>query len=157
MKAVIQRVTRAKVSVDGQIVGAIDRGLLVLAGVQRGDQESDADWLADKIANLRIFSIDGRFAAAAGQIGGAILLVSQFTLLASTRKGRRPDFLNAAEPTLAASLIDRLGAKITEQGLPLATGRFGAMMEVELVNDGPVTILLDSRERQSTKDQVRGS
>lgn len=147
MKAVLQRVSGASVRVDGRAVAAISRGLLVLAGAAEGDNDDDVDWLAKKIVNLRIFDQDGKFQRSLIDCGGRVLLVSQFTLLGSTRKGRRPSFGSAAAPDSARRLLERLAAKITELGPEVATGIFGANMEVELINDGPVTILLDSRER----------
>lgn len=147
MKAVLQRVSGASVRVDGRTIAAISQGLLVLAGAAEGDSDEDVDWLAPKIANLRIFERDGKFQRSLLDCGGAVLLVSQFTLLGSTRKGRRPSFTGAADPEPARRLLERLAAKITELGPEVATGRFGANMEVELINDGPVTILLDSRDR----------
>ena len=147
MKAVLQRVTGASVRVDGRAVAAISEGLLVLAGAAEGDCDDDADYLAQKIVNLRIFDRDGRFQRSLIDSGGQVLLVSQFTLLGSTRKGRRPSFTGAAAPEPARRLLERLAAKISELGPGVATGEFGANMEVELINDGPVTILLDSRDR----------
>ncbi len=147
MKAVLQRVTGASVRVDGRAVAAISRGLLVLAGAADGDNDDDVDWLARKIVNLRIFDRDGKFQRSLIDSGGAVLLVSQFTLLGSTRKGRRPSFTGAAAPEPARRLLERLAARIAELGPEVATGRFGANMEVESINDGPVTILLDSRDR----------
>lgn len=149
MRAVVQRVSRASVSVDGQTVGEIGPGLLVLLGVGRGDSEADADLLADKVVNLRIFPK----ADAAGQMnrsvldtGGGVLVVSQFTLLGDARKGRRPSYLEAAPPEEANRLYGHFAAKLRESGLQVAEGVFRAMMDVALVNQGPVTILLDSRK-----------
>src|SRR5687768_7308761 len=146
MKAVIQRVTHANVVVDGQTVGSIGAGLMVLLGAARGDIEDDVRWVARKMAEMRIFSdAEGKFNLALGDVGGAILLVSQFTLLADTRKGRRPSFLDAAPPEEAQALVDLCAEHLRAMGIQVETGRFGAHMEVSLLNDGPVTILLDSK------------
>ncbi|ADJ26617.1 D-tyrosyl-tRNA(Tyr) deacylase [Dehalogenimonas lykanthroporepellens BL-DC-9] len=148
MKALIQRVSRAHVTVDDEIVGSIDAGLAVLVGVAAGDDTADLDYLAAKLVNLRIFADDaGRFDLSVLETGGAILLVSQFTLIADTRKGRRPSFTEAAPPEQAEAMISRLGDAVAEAGVRVAYGRFQAHMMVELVNDGPVTIMLDSRDR----------
>jgi D-aminoacyl-tRNA deacylase len=145
MRAVIQRVSHAKVTVDGEITGQISRGLLVLLGVSTTDTESDADYLADKITGLRIFEdSDGKMNLSVADIGGAILAVSQFTLYGDARKGRRPSFDAAARPEQAKKLYEYFVEKIRAAGLPCETGRFQAEMKVDLVNDGPVTILLDS-------------
>jgi D-tyrosyl-tRNA(Tyr) deacylase len=147
MKAVLQRVTRASVTVDGQIVGQIGRGLLVLLGVGQEDGESDARQLAEKTVQLRIFDdADGKMNLSLADVGGAMLVVSQFTLLGDCRKGRRPSFVHAAPPELAERLYKTFVAAVGVQGIQVATGRFRAMMQVELVNDGPVTLLLDSRK-----------
>jgi D-tyrosyl-tRNA(Tyr) deacylase len=143
MRAVVQRVTRAAVRVDGEAVGSIPGGLLVLLGVAAGDDLDAAERCAGKVARLRIFERDGRFDASLLDEGGAALVVSQFTLLADTRKGNRPSFGEAARPELAEPLYERFCAALREQGVPVETGVFGARMEVELVNDGPVTIVLD--------------
>lgn len=145
MRAVIQRVSQASVRVDGQLVGQIGAGLLVLLGVAAGDDEATAVQMAEKTANLRIFSdAAGRFQHSVLETGGAVLVVSQFTLCADLRKGRRPSFANAAAPEQAAALVEAYGAALQAMGLELAGGVFGAMMQVALVNDGPVTIVLDS-------------
>ena len=147
MRAVIQRVTRASVEVDGSIVGAIGVGWLVLLGVARGDDEGDADRLADKIAGLRAFGDDeGKLNRSVAEVGGSVLVVSQFTLMADCRSGRRPGFTEAADPAVAEPLYLRVVAKIRDVGLVVATGTFRADMKVELVNDGPITFLLDSRK-----------
>lgn len=147
MRALIQRVTQASVSAEGETVGAIGRGLLVLLGVARGDSPSDADRLARKTAELRLFpDADGRFGSSLLDIDGEALVVSQFTLLADTRRGRRPDFTGAAPPEEAEPLVDRYVSALVEMGVRVATGRFGAYMLVEIHNDGPVTILLDTAE-----------
>lgn len=145
MRAVIQRVIRAQVTVEGEIVGQIGPGLLVLLGVAREDTESDATYLAEKIANLRIFEDDqGKMNLSVEQVGGAILAVSQFTLYGDVRRGKRPSFDAAAPPQNARQLYEFFVAQIRSRGLPCETGRFQEMMQVDLVNDGPVTILLDS-------------
>jgi D-tyrosyl-tRNA(Tyr) deacylase len=144
MRAVVQRVSRAAVRVDGELVGEIGRGLLVLVAVAAGDGEPDADALAGKLARLRIFeNEDGRFDRSLLDTGGAALVVSQFTLLADTAKGNRPSFSAAAPPADAEPLVERVAASLRDLGVAVETGRFGARMEVELVNDGPVTIVLD--------------
>jgi D-aminoacyl-tRNA deacylase len=145
MRAVIQRVSEASVTVDDQIVGQIGHGLLVLLGVGAGDQLAQANLLADKIANMRIFADDeGRFNRSVLDVGGAALVVSQFTLYADTRRGRRPSFADAAPPELAAPLVDAFMAALRDRGISVASGIFGAHMHVALLNDGPVTITLDS-------------
>ena len=145
MRAVVQRVRHASVRVDEEIVGAIGQGLLVLLGVDVNDGNSDADYLADKIIGLRIFhDDDGKFNRSLEDVGGAVLLVSQFTLHGDCRKGRRPSFIAAARPEQAIPLYERVGSLLREKGVEVANGVFGAHMEVELLNDGPVTLLLDS-------------
>ena len=144
MRAVVQRVSSACVRVDGEVVGAVERGALVLLGVLEGDGEREVVQLAEKVAGFRYFADDeGRMNLAAGEVGGALLVVSQFTLAADGRKGRRPRFDKAADPLLAEELYERFVAHLRGLGLAVETGRFGAMMEVELVNDGPVTFVLD--------------
>ena len=145
MRAVVQRVSRAQVAVDGEIVGEVGRGLLVLLGVTHADTEADADYLADKIAGLRVFEDEnGKMNLDTAAVGGGILVVSQFTLYGDVRRGKRPSFDAAAKPERARELYEYFVARIRAAGLPCQTGRFQEMMEVELVNDGPVTILLDS-------------
>jgi len=145
MRVVIQRVSRAKVTVDGEVTGEIGRGLLVLLGVGRDDTEADADYLADKTAGLRIFEdADGKMNRSVADVGGAVLVVSQFTLYGDVRKGKRPSFDGAAPPQAARELYEYFVRRIRDAGLPCETGRFQEMMQVELVNEGPVTILLDS-------------
>ncbi len=132
--------------VDGEVVGKIGPGLLVLLGVGVGDTEEDARFMAGKIANMRIFSDgEGKFNLALGDVGGSVLLVSQFTLYADTRRGRRPSFTDAAPPDVAEALVERCAVLLRALGVPVETGRFGAHMEVSLLNDGPVTVLLDSK------------
>jgi D-tyrosyl-tRNA(Tyr) deacylase len=148
MKAVLQRVSRASVTVDNQMIGQIGRGLLVLLGVEQDDMLADAQQLADKSVQLRIFDdAAGKMNLALAEVGGAMLVVSQFTLLGDCRKGRRPSFIQAAPPELAEQLYEAFVAAVGAQGITVATGKFRAMMQVELVNDGPVTLLLDSRKR----------
>jgi D-tyrosyl-tRNA(Tyr) deacylase len=148
VKALLQRVTSAQVSVNGEVVGSIGRGLAVFVGVAVGDGEKDVHYLARKIANLRVFSNrEERFNLSALDIGAELLLVSQFTLLADTRKGRRPSFSDAAPPAEAEKLFEQLVEEIKAAGLKVATGRFQQYMQVEIHNDGPVTIMLDSRDR----------
>lgn len=150
MRAVIQRVTSAAVTVGGETTGRIDGGLLVLLGVAEGDTPADGEWLADKLTSLRIFEDDeGRMNRSVRDTGGGVLVVSQFTLLASTRKGHRPSFHEAARPEAAIPLYEAFNLRVSAAlGRPVATGRFGAMMAVSLVNDGPVTLVIDSRRRE---------
>jgi D-tyrosyl-tRNA(Tyr) deacylase len=145
MRAVIQRVTQSSVSVSGQVVGRIGPGLLVLLGVARQDSEKDADFLVEKIIHLRIFEDeDGKMNRSLVDIGGQMLVVSQFTLLGDCRKGRRPSFVQAAPPETAESLYQYFVDRIRDKRIPVQTGRFRAMMEVSLVNDGPVTLIVES-------------
>ena len=146
MRAVVQRVSEARVRVNSEVVGEIRGGLLVFLGVGREDGEKDVDFLADKTTNLRIFpDEEQKMNLSLLDAGGAMLVVSQFTLHGDCRKGRRPAFITAAPPEQAEPLYERFIAQVEKQGVPVAVGRFGAMMEVELVNDGPVTLLLDSK------------
>ena len=146
MRAVLQRVQHAQVVVDGNVVGKIGHGFLVLLGVGKADTEDDARYLAGKIAGMRIFSdAEGKFNLALADIGGAVLLVSQFTLLGNTKSGRRPGFEDAAPPEDAKRWYEEVAAALKAQGTAVETGVFAAHMKVELVNDGPVTFLLDSR------------
>lgn len=145
MRFVCQRVLEAEVKVNDQSVGKIDQGLLVFLGVGKGDTESDAQFMSDKLVNLRIFSDEaGKMNRSVQDIGGAILLISQFTLHGDCRKGRRPGFDAVAEPELAESLYEKVIALIAEQGIPVEKGVFGAYMQITSLNDGPVTFLLDS-------------
>lgn len=156
MRVLLQRVTRARVTVARDVIGEIGRGLLLLVGVNGTDSDDDATYLAEKIINLRVF------ADAAGAMNRSavdlhdsgedvgLLVVSQFTLYADTRKGRRPSFIAAAPPSVAAPLVTAFAARLRERGLPVAEGRFGAEMAVELVNDGPVTIWFDTADRRPT-------
>ncbi|MFZ5569823.1 MAG: D-aminoacyl-tRNA deacylase [Thermodesulfobacteriota bacterium] len=145
MRAVIQRVKESSVHVDGEKIAAISGGLLVLLGVAAGDTDAEADYLADKIANLRIFEDqNGKMNRSLLETGGRILVVSQFTLLGDCRKGRRPSFTGAAPPDTANRLYESFVERLRGRGLQAATGRFGAMMQVHLINDGPVTLILES-------------
>lgn len=146
MRAVVQRVRHASVTVDDVVTGAIEGGLLVLVGAAKGDTEADAIALAKKICGLRIFAdADGKMNLDVAQTGGAVLAVSQFTLLGDCRKGRRPSFFGAEDPALAEPLFDRFVKAVQDLGLSCPTGVFGAMMDVELLNDGPVTLLIDTQ------------
>jgi D-aminoacyl-tRNA deacylase len=148
VRAVIQRVSRARVTVDDEETGRIEAGLLTYVGVAPDDSHDEVDWLAAKLATLRIFPDEqGRFDRSLEDTGGAILVVSQFTLYGDTRRGRRPAFTSAAPPEVAEPLIEQLVAALRARGIEVATGRFGAHMLVDAVNDGPVTILLDSADR----------
>ena len=152
MRAVVQRVIEASVSVDGREVGRIGLGLAVLLGVGKEDEEADAQYLVQKILNLRIFSDEeNRFNRSALDVGAELLLVSQFTLYADTRKGRRPDFTGAAQPQEAQRLYGYTVDRFREAGLGVATGHFQEYMQLRLQNDGPVTILLDSADRQRSR------
>lgn len=148
MRALIQRVSEASVRIDDAETGSIGAGLVALLGVADGDDESDARYLVDKIVNMRIFADEqGRFNLSARDVGGELLVVSQFTLYADTRRGRRPDFTRAADPDHARHLYERAVAMFRETGLTVATGEFQAYMQVRLNNDGPVTIMVDSADR----------
>jgi D-tyrosyl-tRNA(Tyr) deacylase len=146
MRAVVQRVKHSSVKAGNEIVGEIGRGLLVLLGVARDDTANDADYLVNKIINLRIFEDqDGKMNRSLIETGGELLAVSQFTLLADCRKGRRPSFVDAAEPQKATDLYEKFVDLVREKGVKVQTGRFRAMMEVALINDGPVTVIIESR------------
>lgn len=148
MRAVVQRVSQANVTVDGEIVGQIDRGLMVLLGVATDDTQADANLIADKIAGLRIFpDEDGKMNRSVIDIHGGVLLVSQFTLLGDCRTGRRPSFITAARPETARTLYEAVAAELRGRNLVVETGRFQEHMDVALVNDGPVTLLLDTRKQ----------
>ena len=149
MKALLQRVTRASVSIGGEVVGQIGPGLVVLVGVASGDTESEAQYLAQRTVNLRIFpDEEGKFNRSILDIRGELLVVSQFTLLADTRKGRRPSFVEAAPPAQAEELIEKFIAEARASGLKVETGQFQQYMQVEIHNDGPVTIMLDSHDKR---------
>ena len=144
MRAVVQRVSRAEVRVDGQSVGAIGRGFVVLAGFAPADGEPALAWMAEKLAGLRVFGdAEGKMNLGLAEVGGAMLVVSQFTLYGDATKGRRPSFVGAAPPEQAEALYDRFVGLLRERGVRVETGRFGAMMDVDLVGDGPVTLLLE--------------
>jgi D-tyrosyl-tRNA(Tyr) deacylase len=146
MRAVLQRVSEARVKIDGETVAAVGRGLLVLLGIAPTDTAEQGAWLADKIVGLRVFEDDaGKMNRDVAEVGGAVLVVSQFTLYGDCRKGRRPSFIDAAPPAVAIPLYEAFINAIKARGVPTATGRFGAMMQVELVNDGPVTLIVDSK------------
>lgn len=146
VRAVLQRVTEARVRVAGEVLGETGPGLLVLLGVTQSDTPEQARWLAEKIVGLRVFNDDdGKMNRSVADIGGGVLIVSQFTLYGDCRKGRRPSFIDAAPPEIAIPLYEAFIAAVRSEGIPVATGRFGAMMQVELVNDGPVTLVVDSK------------
>lgn len=148
MRVLLQRVSRAAVRVDGATVGSIGTGLVALVGIERGDTESDADYLADKTVDLRIFPDgEGKMNRSVLEAAGSVLVISQFTLASSTRRGRRPSFDSAAPPEIAEPLCRRFGERIAARGVAVANGTFRAHMDVELINDGPVTILLDPPPR----------
>ncbi len=150
MRVVLQRVTSASVTIDGRIVGLIDRGLLVFIGIEESDSATDGQWLADKTTKLLIFAdADGQMNLSVRDVSGGILLISQFTLYASTQKGTRPSFNRAARPAHAEPLYNQFIAQLsTALGRPVATGKFGADMQVSLINDGPVTLIIDSKQRE---------
>jgi len=146
MRTVVQRVRQSSVSVDSQIVGEIGRGLMVLLGVGKEDTTADADYLSDKLTNLRIFEDEkGKMNRSLLETGGEMLVVSQFTLLGDCRKGRRPSFVNAAGPDQANELYEYFVKKVAEKGILVQTGQFRSMMDVSLINDGPVTLIVESR------------
>jgi D-tyrosyl-tRNA(Tyr) deacylase len=146
MRVVLQRVSEGRVRIDGAIVGEIARGVLVLLGITASDTPEQAEWLADKIVGLRIFEDDaGKMNRDLIEVGGSALIVSQFTLYGDCRKGRRPSFIEAAPPAVAVPLYAAFVDAVRARGVPTATGRFGAMMQVELINDGPVTLIVDSK------------
>ena len=145
MRVLIQRVNRGKVTIKGKVVGEIGKGMVILLGVREGDTEKEADFLAEKVANLRILAdSEGKMNLSINDVGGEILVVSQFTLYGDASGGRRPSFIQAANPDLAKRLYERFIEKLKDYGIKVATGRFGEYMEVELINDGPVTILLET-------------
>lgn len=149
MKALVQRVSESTVSIDDKIVGKIGPGFVVLIGVSKYDIDPDADYIVNKVVNLRIFADDdGKFSRSAFDVGAELLLVSQFTLYSDTRKGRRPSFMDAASPPLAEQMFDQIVDKFRETGLKVETGRFQADMMVSLTNEGPVTIMIDSADKE---------
>ncbi|KKI92340.1 D-tyrosyl-tRNA(Tyr) deacylase [Bacillus sp. SA1-12] len=146
MKVVIQRAKEAKVTVEGNIVGQIDEGVMVLVGITHDDTEKDAEYLAEKVANLRIFEdADGKMNHSLLDRNGQVLSVSQFTLYGDCRKGRRPNYMNAAKPDYAINMYEMFNSKLREKGLQVETGTFGAMMDVQFTNAGPVTLILESK------------
>ena len=150
MRAVIQRVSNASVRIDGQITAAIEHGLLILLGIEEADTAEDSEWLSGKIVRLRIFNDDaGVMNRSVQEVDGGLLVVSQFTLFASTKKGNRPSYIRAARPEIAIPLYEQFVARLAaDAGKPVQTGQFGAHMDVSLVNDGPVTILIDTKSRE---------
>ncbi len=149
MRAVVQLVSQASVSVDSEITGAINKGVVVLLGIGKTDQESDADYLAEKIVNLRIFPDQEKLMnKSLMDVGGEMLIVSQFTLLGDCRKGRRPSFSQAAPPDMAQNLYNHFVSKVVKLGIKTATGVFQAMMQVSLINSGPITIIIESKEER---------
>ena len=152
MQSLVQRVSRASVSVDGNVIGSIGTGLVVFIGVGADDTEEDSRYLADKVSEIRIFpDEEGKFNLSLHDVGGEVLVVSQFTLMASTRKGRRPSFTRAAQPEIAEPLIEKFSTFLRDSGLKVETGKFGAYMLVEIHNDGPVTISIDSQDRHNPR------
>lgn len=144
MRVILQRVSQASVSIGGRLAGAIDRGFLLLVGFTHDDTADEVAWMADKVLGLRLFNdADGKMNLSLGEVGGALLVVSQFTVYGDARKGRRPSFITAARPETAIPLYERFVAALAASGTPVATGEFGADMQVSLVNDGPVTLVLD--------------
>ena len=144
MRVVLQRVSRAAVAIQGRVVGAIDRGFCLLVGFTHGDGDDQVDWMADKVAGLRLFSdAEGKMNLGLAEVGGGLLVVSQFTLYGDSAKGRRPSFIDAARPEVAIPLYERFLAALRSRGLQVAAGEFGADMQVEIHNDGPVTLILD--------------
>lgn len=154
MRAIIQRVTHASVTIDGAVKGAIGQGLMILLGVSEGDSEAEAVYLADKCTGLRIFTDENdKMNLSAADIGGSLLVISQFTLYGDCRKGKRPSFVRAARPEQAIPLYEKFLERCRESGLPVETGEFGADMQVELLNDGPVTIVMDTAEMLGAKER----
>jgi D-tyrosyl-tRNA(Tyr) deacylase len=144
MRLLLQRVSRGAVTVDGEVIGRVGRGYVILVGVGHHDREEQAAWLAKKVAGLRVFEDqDGKFNLSIQDVGGGVLVISQFTLFADAEKGRRPSFIDAAPPEIAAPLVERFADLLRAEGIPVETGRFGAHMDVEIHNDGPVTIWLE--------------
>lgn len=148
MRAVIQRAKDASVTVEGEVIGAIDQGFVVLLGVTHDDSEEDVNYLVNKIVHLRVFEDEeGKMNRSIKDIGGSVLSISQFTLYADTRKGRRPSFVKAAKPEFANELYEQFNAALKAEGVHVETGKFGAMMDVRLTNQGPVTLIIDSKDR----------
>ncbi|PUF89920.1 MULTISPECIES: D-aminoacyl-tRNA deacylase [unclassified Geobacillus] len=152
MRVVVQRAKHAKVTVNGEVVGSIDHGLVLLVGVTHSDTVEDAAFIADKIAHLRIFEDEsGKMNLSVLDVGGEILSVSQFTLYGDCRKGRRPNFMEAAKPDHALPIYEAMNEALRQKGIRVEMGKFGAMMEVELINDGPVTLIVESKEKAGNK------
>ena len=144
MRVVLQRVSKASVRIDGRVVGSVGAGFCLLVGFTHTDSQAQVDWMADKVAGLRLFpDAEGKMNVGLAEVGGAVLVVSQFTLYGDSEKGRRPSFIDAARPEVAIPLYEAFIAALRSRGLEVETGRFGAMMEVELINDGPVTLILE--------------
>jgi len=144
MRVVLQRVSKASVRIDGRVVGSIAAGFCLLVGFTHSDTQAQVDWMADKVAGLRLFpDAEGKMNVGLAEVGGSVLVVSQFTLYGDSEKGRRPSFIDAARPEVAIPLYEAFVAALRSRGLEVATGRFGAMMEVELINEGPVTLILE--------------
>src|SRR3954467_2588106 len=144
MRVVVQRVTRASVTINGRVAGSIDRGFCLLVGFTHGDTNSQVDWMAEKVAGLRLFNdAEGKMNLGLGEVGGALLVISQFTLYGDASKGRRPSFIDAARPEIAVPLYQQFLSTLRDRGLTVAAGEFGADMQVEIRNDGPVTLVLD--------------
>ena len=144
MRVVLQRVSKASVRIDGRVVGSVGAGFCLLVGFTHTDTQAQVDWMADKVAGLRLFpDTEGKMNVGLAEVGGAVLVVSQFTLYGDSEKGRRPSFIDAARPEVAIPLYEAFVAALRSRGLEVETGRFGAMMEVELINDGPVTLILE--------------
>ena len=155
MRVVVQRVSRASVSVEGEVVGQIDAGFVALVGIEQDDAEAQVDTVAAKVIGLRVFDdTDGKFNLALADVSGAVLVISQFTLIADLRKGRRQAFTRAARPELAAPLVERFADQLRMAGVDVARGRFGEHMLVELINDGPVTIVIDSADLERPRRQA---
>jgi D-tyrosyl-tRNA(Tyr) deacylase len=153
MKAVIQRVSQASVEIEHQVVGSISKGMVVLVGISKADNETDADYLVNKISSLRIFEdSEGKMNLSLADIEGKVLVISQFTLFANTRKGRRPSFIDAALPEQAIPLYEYFIRRLKAENIPVEQGRFGAMMLVRINNEGPVTIIIDSADRHLPRD-----
>jgi len=147
MRVVLQRVSKASVRIDGRVVGSVGAGFCLLVGFTHSDTPTQVEWMAEKIAGLRLFpDAEGKMNVGLAEVGGSLLVISQFTLYADTEKGRRPSFIDAARPEVAIPLYEAFIAALRARGLEVETGRFGAMMEVELVNDGPVTLILERSE-----------
>lgn len=156
MRIVLQRVSRASVTIAGRVTGAIERGFCLLVGFTHGDTDAEVDWMAEKVIGLRLFTdADGKMNLGLSEVAGGLLVISQFTLYGDAAKGRRPSFLDAARPEVAIPLYQRFLAQLRNRGVPVASGEFGADMLVEIHNDGPVTLILD-RDRPAEGERVKG-